>query len=166
MHPFKTITGFYLIDTLLQGNIVMFFDVAKHLVLPAIAMASYPFGAIARMTRAALLEVYDEQYIDAAKAFGLPDKVVTKYALKNAMGPTLTITGLNFAYMLTGAFYVEWIFGWGGIGWFAGVALLNLDYTVIMGIVVVVSIFYVLINLLVDILQTYIDPRITLGEKA
>ncbi len=165
-HPFKTITGFYLIDTLIQGNFIMFFDVAKHLVLPAIAMASYPFGAIARMTRATLLEVFDEQYIDAARALGLPKKTITKYALKNALGPTLTITGLNFAYMLTGAFYVEWIFGWGGIGWFAGMALLNLDYTVIMGIVVVVSLFYVLVNLVVDILQTYIDPRITLGEKA
>ncbi len=165
-YPFHSITGFYLIDTLIQGNFRMFGDVAWHLILPAIAMASYPFGAIARMTRAALLEVMDEQYIDSARAMGLPKKIITKYALKNAMGPTLTITGLNFAYMLTGAFYVEWIFGWGGIGWFAGMALLNLDYTVIMGMVVVVSLFYVIVNLIVDIIQVYIDPRISLGEKA
>ena len=129
-------------------------------------MASYPFGAIARMTRATLLEVMDEQYINSARAMGLPKKIITRYALKNALGPTWTITGLNFAYMLTGAFYVEWIFGWGGIGWFAGEALLNLDYTVIMGVVVVVSLFYVIVNLVVDILQAYMDPRISLGGKA
>ena len=162
-HPFKTITGFYLIDTLLQGNLIMFKDVVWHLVLPVISMAAYPFGAIARMTRGTLLEVFDEDYINTAQAYGLPKRTIIKYAFKNALNPTITITGLNFAYMLTSAFYVEWIFGWGGIGWFAGYALVNLDYTAVMGIIVVVSLFYVFVNLIVDIIEVYIDPRIQLG---
>ena len=165
VYPLQSVTGFYTIDSLITGNFAVFADSLWHLVLPAVALATYPFGSIIRMTRATLLEVFEEDYIRAAKASGLPKKTISSYALKNAMGPTITIAGLNFAYSLIGAFYIELIFSWNGLGQYGGSAILTQDYGAILGVTMTLGIFYVIVNLVIDILQTWVDPRIGLGES-
>jgi ABC-type dipeptide/oligopeptide/nickel transport system permease component len=162
-NPIIPITHFYLIDTLLTRNWVAFKDVAVHLLLPALTLAAYPIGLIARMTRAAMLEVLEQDYIRTARAYGIRDVVITYlYALKNAISPTLTVIGLTIAFALTGTFFVEVIFTWGGLGEFTVRALLNIDYPAIMGITLLGASAYVVINLVVDILQAWIDPRVSL----
>ena len=162
-HPIQSITNFLLIDSLLTGNWIAFKDVALHLVLPALTLAAYPIGLIARMTRAAMLEVLEQDYIRTARAYGIRDYVVTyMYALKNAIRPTLTVIGLTFAFALTGTFFVEIIFNWPGLGLFTVRSLLAVDYPAIMGMTLFGATGYVLINLIVDLLQAWVDPRISL----
>ena len=162
-HPIQPITNFLLIDSLLTGNWIALKDVALHLVLPALTLAAYPIGLIARMTRAAMLEVLEQDYIRTARAYGIRDYVVTyMYALKNAISPTLTVIGLTFAFALTGTFFVEIIFNWPGLGLFTVRSLLAVDYPAIMGMTLFGATGYVLINLIVDLLQAWIDPRISL----
>ena len=133
-NPIQPITNFLLIDSLLTGNWIALKDVSLHLILPALTLAAYPIGLIARMTRAAMLEVLEQDYIRTARAYGVRDSVITYlYALKNAISPTLTVIGLTFAYALTGAFFVEIIFDWPGLGLFTVRSLLNVDYPAIMG---------------------------------
>lgn len=161
--PIQQITGFYLIDSLLGGNWTAFFDVLWHLILPAITLAAYPLGLVARMTRGSMLEVLEQDYIRSARAFGLSERLVTyRYALKNAIGPALTVIGLTFAYALTGAFFVEIVFNWPGLGLFTVRSLLNIDYPAIMGITLFGAVGYVIINLVVDLAQAWVDPRISL----
>lgn len=161
--PIVEMTGFFLIDSLLTRNWVAFKDVFLHLFLPSVTLAAYPIGLIARMTRASMLEVLEQDYIRTARAYGVRDAVITYlYALKNALSPTLTIIGITFAYALTGTFFVEVIFNWPGLGQFTVRSLLGLDYPAIMGITLFGAVGYVLINLIVDLLQTWIDPRISL----
>ncbi|MEQ9031280.1 MAG: ABC transporter permease [Aggregatilineales bacterium] len=162
--PIQDITGFFLFDSLVTGNWVAFQDVALHLILPAVTLAAYPIGLIARMTRATMLEVMQQNYIRTAEAYGLNSRlIVYRYALKNAIIPTLTVIGLTFAYSLTGAFYVEIIFNWPGLGLFTARSFLNLDFPAIMGITLFGATGYILINLLIDLLQAYIDPRVSLS---
>jgi peptide/nickel transport system permease protein len=162
-NPIAELTGFFLLDSLLTRNWVAFKDVFLHLILPALTLAAYPIGLIARMTRASMLEVLGQDYIRTARAYGVRDLVVTYlYALKNAIGPTLTIIGITFAYALTGTFFVEVIFNWPGLGLFTVRSLLGLDYPAIMGITLFGAVGYVLINLIVDLLQAWVDPRISL----
>lgn len=161
--PVAQITNFILVDALLTRNWVAFKDAASHLVLPAIALAAYPTGLIARMTRAAMLEVLEQDYIRTARAYGIRDLIITYlYALKNAISPTLTVVGLTIAFALTGTFFVEIIFNWPGLGLFTVRSLLNLDYPSIMGVTLFGAAGYVLINLIVDLSQAWIDPRISL----
>ncbi len=162
-NPLLEMTGFFLLDSFLTQNWVTFKDVLLHLVLPSITLAAYPIGLIARMTRASMLEVLEQDYIRTARAYGIGDTVVTYlYALKNAIGPTLTIIGITFAYALTGTFFVEVIFNWPGLGLFTVRSLLGLDYPAIMGITLFGAVGYVFINLIVDLLQAGVDPRISL----
>jgi len=161
--PIEHITGFYLFDSFATGNWVAFKGAAMHLALPALTLAAYPIGLIARMTRGSMLEVLEQDYIRTAKAYGLSKtKVTYVYALKNAIGPALTVVGLTFAFALTGAFFVEVVFNWPGLGQFTVRALLNVDYPAIMGVTLLGAIGYVSINLLVDLVQAWIDPRISL----
>lgn len=156
-------TDFFLLDSLLAANWTALKDVFLHLVLPALTIAAYPVGLIARMTRAAMLEVLGQDYIRTANAYGIRQWVITYlYALKNAISPTLTVIGLTIAYALTGTFFVEVIFNWPGLGLFTVRSLLNVDYPAIMGITLFGAAGYVLINLVVDLLQAWIDPRISL----
>jgi ABC-type dipeptide/oligopeptide/nickel transport system permease component len=161
--PITDVTGFFLLDSLITQNWAAFKDVLLHIILPAFTLAAYPIGLIARMTRASMLEVLEQDYIRTARAYGLRDAVITYlYALKNAVGPTLTVIGITFAYALTGTFFVEVIFNWPGLGQFTVRSLLGLDYPAIMGITLFGAVGYVLINLVVDLLQAWIDPRISL----
>ena len=160
-NPITRITGFYLIDSLVTGNWIAFKDALAHLILPAITIAAYPLGLCTRMVRASMIEVLRENYIRAARASGIPERtIVFRYALKNAIVPAFTAIGLSFAYSITGAFLVEFIFSWGGIGSYLTYALQTIDYPVIIGVTIFVCIFYVTINLLLDIFQVVVDPRV------
>ncbi len=163
-HPLIQITHFILLDSLLTGNWITFKDSVYHLVLPALTLAAYPMGLVARMTRAAMLETLEQDYIRTARAYGIKDRIIIYlYALKNAINPTLTVIGLTFAFALTGTFFVEIIFNWPGLGLFTVRSLLNVDYPAIMGMTLFGAVGYVLINLVVDLLQAWIDPRISLN---
>ena len=161
--PIDPITNFFLLDTFLTSNWVALKDVFLHLILPACTLAAYPTGLIARMTRASMLEVLGQDYIRTARAYGIRQWVITYlYALKNAISPTLTVIGLTFAYALTGTFFVEVLFNWPGLGLFTVRSLVNVDYPAIMGMTLFGASGYVLINMIVDLLQAWIDPRISL----
>lgn len=162
-HPLKVITGFYLFDSLVTGNFVVFVDALKHIILPAITLAMYPIGLITRQVRSMMIEVLQENYIRTAWAYGLPKKrVYFKYALKNAIAPALITIGLSFAYTLVGAFLVELIFNWPGLGRYAAYSILSMDYPAVLGVTIVAATAYVFINLLVDLIQVCLDPRIQL----
>ena len=162
--PIVEVTGLYLVDTLLAGNWTALRDVAWHLVLPAVTLAAYPIGLIARMTRASMLEAIGQDYVRAARAAGIRESLITyRLALKNALIPVTTVVGLTLAYSLTGTFFVEVVFNWPGLGTFAVKGLLNLDYPVVMGITLFGAIAYVAINLAVDLAQSWLDPRTRLA---
>jgi len=162
--PIQALTGFYLIDSAVTGNWIAFKDVAWHTVLPALTLAAYPIGLIARMTRATMIEVLSQDYIRTARAYGTPESfTIYAYALKNAIGPTLTVIGLTLAYALTGTFFIEIVFNWPGLGLFTVHSLLNTDHPAIMGITLLAASGYVIINLVVDVAQAWIDPRISLA---
>jgi peptide/nickel transport system permease protein len=164
VHPIIEATGLYSIDALVSGNWVGLKDTLLHLVLPALTLGAYPLSLIARMTRATMLEVQAQDYIRTARAYGIKQSYITfVYALKNAISPTLTVIGLTIAYSLTGTFFVEIVYNWPGLGMLTVRSLVNLDYPAIMGITLFGAIGYVLINLVVDLLQAWIDPRISLG---
>ncbi|HEY9633083.1 MAG TPA: ABC transporter permease [Coleofasciculaceae cyanobacterium] len=158
---FKPITGFYVLDALLQGNLKALQDVLAHLVLPALTLGTIPLAILARITRSAMLEVLSQDYIRTARAKGLLERwVIFKHALKNALLPVVTIIGLQFGTLLGGAILTETIFSWPGIGSWIYEGILARDYPVVQGGVVFVAIAFVLINLLVDISYAFLDPRI------
>jgi peptide/nickel transport system permease protein len=163
-NPVEQVTGFYLVDTLVTGNWIALKDSLIHLILPAFTLASYAIGLTIRMTRSTMIEVLEEKYIMAARAAGLPERTILfRLALKNAIIPTLTVLGLSFVYSLTGAILVEVIFSWPGLGTYVTNAILNVDFPVIMAVTLVVTVFYVFINLFLDLLQAALDPRVALG---
>ncbi|MBA7682571.1 putative D,D-dipeptide transport system permease protein DdpB [subsurface metagenome] len=163
-HPIERITGFYIIDAAVSGNWVAWRDTLHHLILPTAVLAAYPIGLTIRMTRAAMVEVLTEPYIDAARAAGLPPRMILfRLALKNAIIPTLTVLGLTFAYSITGAFLIELVFSWPGVGKYVTDAIIRVDFPVVMAVTLVVTVVYIVINLIVDMVQVALDPRIRLG---
>jgi peptide/nickel transport system permease protein len=163
-HPITAITGMPVVDALITGNWPAFTDSARHLVLPMLCLAAYPMGVIMRMTRSSMLEAMGNDYIRMARALGVPRRTLLyKDALKNAFGPVLTVIGLTFAYSLTGTFFVELIFAWPGLGYYATTSILSMDYPAIMGVTIMVAAAYVLVNLAVDLAQAFLDPRIALS---
>lgn len=160
---FKPITGFYLVDSLIQGNFPVFVDVLKRMVLPALVLAAYPFCLTARMTRAMMVEVLSENHVKSLIAWGLSKRVILfKYSLKNTIVPVITSLGLSFGYTIIGAFMVELVFVWPGIGYYAAMSLLSFDYPAVIGCVVTVAVIYCVVNTLVDLLQSALDPRVRL----
>jgi peptide/nickel transport system permease protein len=159
--PITNITGLNLLDTLVTGNLTAFRDALAHIVLPAVTLAAYPIGLVTRMTRAAMLEVLSQDYIRTARAYGVAERrVLGRFALRNAIGPTLTVIGLTMAFMLTGTFYVEVIYAWPGLGSFTVRSFLNVDYPAILGMTLFGAAGYVLVNLVVDASQALLDPRV------
>jgi peptide/nickel transport system permease protein len=157
----ETRTNFYLIDSLLSGNMEAFVDVAKHLALPVIALATHPMSIIARMTRSSMLEVLQEDYIRTAHAKGLRERaVLMQHALKNAFLPVITIIGLQTGTLLAGAILTETIFSWPGIGKWVYDAILARDYPIVQGGTLLIAIIFVAVNLLVDVSYAFLDPRI------
>jgi peptide/nickel transport system permease protein len=163
---FEPITHFYFLDALLQGNFFAFQQVFAHILLPAIALGTIPLAIIARMTRSSMLEVMGSDYIRTAKAKGLHEGVVVyKHALKNAFIPIITVFGLQMGLLLGGAVLTETIFSWPGVGRYLYDAINARDYPVIQSGILVVATIFVLINLIVDVLYAYIDPRIQYGKE-
>ncbi|HSV91771.1 MAG TPA: ABC transporter permease [Desulfobacterales bacterium] len=160
-NPVQSITGFYLLDTALTGNWVAFGDVARHLVLPTLTLAIYPAGLAIRMTRSAMADALGERYVLAARALGISERAILfRFALRNAILPTITVLGLSFAYSITGAFLVEVVYSWPGLGGYTATAVLNLDFPVVVATTLVVTIFYIVTNLIVDLVHARLDPRI------
>ncbi|EJL47166.1 peptide ABC transporter permease [Brevibacillus agri] len=160
-NPVEAITQFYILDTILAGQWDQLWEVIKHLILPGVALGTIPMAIIARITRSSMLEVMRADYVRTARAKGLAQFwVVYKHALKNAMIPVLTVIGLQTGLLLGGAVLTETIFGWPGVGRYIFTAIGNRDYPVIQSGILVIATIFVLINLLVDLLYAYIDPRI------
>lgn len=163
-HPLTRITGLYILDSLLTLNWPMLVDSIAHIIMPAFCLAYLQMALITRMMRSSMLEVMRQDYIILARSKGLSERVVIyKHALKNALIPTVTVTGLAFGALLAGAVLTETIFSWPGIGRWATSAILTTDFGGIMGFVLVVAFVYVLVNLLVDLLYGVLDPRIRYG---
>lgn len=155
------ITGLYMLDSLISGNMVAFKDSFKHLILPAVALASYSTAIIARMTRSTMLEIIKQDYIRTARAKGLFEKaVILKHALRNALIPVTTVIGLQLGSLLGGAVLTETVFSWPGVGSYTIDAILKSDYPVVQGTVMILATVFVLVNLAVDLLYAYLDPRI------
>jgi peptide/nickel transport system permease protein len=159
-HP----TNFYLLDAILARNPGAFWDVVKHLILPAVALGSIPLAIITRITRAAVLDVQNEDYIRTARAKGLAPRIVDmRHVLRNALLPVSTIVGLQVGLLLSGAILTETVFAYPGIGSWLQVAITDRNYPVIQGGILFVAIIVVFVNLLVDISYALINPRIRLG---
>ncbi|KTT59674.1 peptide ABC transporter permease [Pseudomonas oryzihabitans] len=161
MTPPPTITGFYLIDTLLAGDLPGFVSAAKHLVLPAVTLAFVNLGVITRQIRGAMLEQLGEDYIRTARAYGLSQAtVVLRHALPNALIPSITAIGLALGDLLYGAVLTETVFAWPGMGAYVVKSIQALDFPAVMGFAIVVSFIYVLLNRFIDLLYRLVDPRI------
>jgi dipeptide transport system permease protein len=158
---FKPKTGFMLIDSLLSGQKGAFQSAVSHLVLPSIVLATIPLAVIARQTRSAMLEVLGEDYVRTARAKGLTESRVTAiHAFRNALIPVVTTIGLQVGTLMAGAVLTETIFSWPGIGKWMIDAIGHRDYTVVQGGLLVIAVVVMLVNLAVDLLYAFINPRI------
>jgi peptide/nickel transport system permease protein len=150
-------------NSIVTGNFKALKDALWHLILPSVAVGTIPLAVIARMTRSSLLDVLGQDYIRTARAKGLIERlVVTKHAVSNAMIPIITIIGLETGQLLAGAVLTETVFALPGVGTAMVSAILARDYPVVQGFVLVISVIFVLVNLIVDISYAYLDPRIRL----
>ena len=157
------VTGLLTVDTLLAGRLDSFVDALKHLVLPALALGTIPLSVISRITRSSVLEVLRLDFVRTAWAKGLAERVVlAKHVLKNAFIPVLTVIGLQFGYLLGGAILTETIFAWPGLGRWLLLSVQARDFRAVQGGVMLVALVFVIVNLVVDVLYAFIDPRIRL----
>lgn len=154
-------TGLLLLDSLVNGDFQLFTDVAMHLVLPGTVLGFFTMGLIARQTRSNLLEVMSTDYIRTARSKGLKESgVIIKHALGNSLIPVITVAGLGFSNLLGGMVLVENIFAWPGIGQYAYLSAVSLDFPAITGVSLLIAFVYVTINLFIDVLYGIIDPRV------
>jgi peptide/nickel transport system permease protein len=156
-HP----TNFYVLDAIIAGNPEAFWDAIEHLILPAIALGTIPLAIIARITRASVLDVQNEDYVRTARAKGLaPRTVDRRHVLRNALLPISTIIGLQVGLLLSGAVLTETVFAWPGMGTWLVEAIENRNYPVLQGGILFLAVVFVLVNLLVDLSYALINPRI------
>jgi len=161
--PPTDLTGFYLLDSMLTFNLAAFWDATRHILAPALVLALGPMTNIARMVRSAMLDELAKPYPALSRAIGIhPFIVNAKYVLRNAFSSTLTVIGFLFPLMIGGAFVVENVFAWPGIARFGASAIVSNDYNAVVGITLVVCLFVVVINFVVDELYVVLDPRIRL----
>ncbi|MDR2377987.1 MAG: ABC transporter permease [Bifidobacteriaceae bacterium] len=159
------VTGMYTVDALLAGEWRTFVDASAHLALPTLVLTLYTIGLLTRFSRTSILEVLDQDYVRAAKAKGLPGRVVFfRYVLRGAAVPVLTVVGLAFGSLLSGTVLVESVFGWPGLGSYAYQAASKLDLLAVMGVGLVVGLVYLCVNLAVDLAYGFIDPRVRVGR--
>jgi len=163
--PPPHVTGFFLVDSLLIGDLALFRAAASQMVLPVLTLAIFVLAPIARMTRASMLGVLSSDFVRTARASGLSSgTVLYKYAFRNAMLPVVTTMGMVFSFMLGSNVVIEKVFAWPGIGSFAVDALMQSDYAPVQGFVLVMALLFVSLNLMIDILYTVIDPRVSMDE--
>ena len=154
------VTGFLIFDSIITGNWTIAADALRHIILPCITIALYPIGLVARMTRSAMLEILNEDYITAVRSYGISERRVHwRYALKNSLGATATVVTLSIGSTLVNTFLVEAIFDWPGIGSYISNAVTTLDYPAVMGVTLFSALSYVILNLISDIIIA-LDPRI------
>lgn len=159
----EQITGFYVIDSILTGNWPALSSSIKHLILPSITLGAAVAAIVARVLRSSMLEVLRSDYVQLARAKGAPEwLVIVKHALRNALIPTVTVVGLQVGVLLGGNMIIETVFGWPGLGRLVVDAIFNRDFPLIQGAVMVYAVTFILANLIVDVLYTYLNPRITL----
>ena len=159
----ETVTGFLLVDTLLAGDVSAFFTAIKHLILPSLTLGVVFAAIIARVVRSSMLDVLRMEYITAARARGVPELlVIIRHGLRNALIPAVTVAGLEIGSLLGGNMIVETVFGWPGVGRLAVSSIFARDYVVVQVVVMLYAATYVLANLVVDLVYTYLNPRIKL----
>jgi len=157
------ITGLLIVDSVLTGNLQALGSALIHISLPALSLALLTFGLITRLTRSSMLEVLRQDYVRTARAKGLLERVVIfKHALRNGLTSIVTVMALLFAFMLSGAIVIEYIFNWPGIGRYAVQSILSLDLPAVMGTTLVFTLVIITVNLLADIAYAVLDPRIRL----
>lgn len=162
-----SVTGFLMIDTLLAGNLKAFGSAAWHIVLPAFALALAGIGQAARLTRSNMVETYEKPFIEMAHSYGFPEsRIARRYAFRPSLIPSLTIIGLDFAAMLGNAFLVESVFAWPGLSRYGVAVILRKDLNAIVGTVLVISALFLIVNIVVDLLIAFINPRIRLSQRA
>ena len=165
LDPPKIVTGLLLIDSLIEGDFIFFKDAFVHLILPGLAIAMPAIGNVARLTRTNLSDIYEKQYIEFAKSYSFSEfKIATKYALKPASIPTVTIIGLDFAFMLGNAFLVETVFVWPGMAKYGVEVILAKDLNGIIATCLIITTFFLIINMIVDFIVLLLNPRIILRD--
>ncbi len=166
-YAISPVTGFLLVDTLIAGNVRAFGNAAWHIVLPAFALALSGIAQAARLTRSNMVETYERPYIEMAKSYGFPEKrIAWRYAFKPSLIPSLTIIGLDFAAMLGNAFLVEAVFAWPGLSRYGVAVILRKDLNAIVGTVLIISAMFLIVNVIVDLMIAFINPRIRHSQRA
>lgn len=164
MEPPTSVTGLYLVDSVLSLNLEAFSTALNHIMVPALVLSFGALASITRITRASMIEILERDFVRSARAIGIPERVVIgKYVLRNAFIATLTVISLNFGWLMAGAILIETIFDWPGIGLYAVHASLSLDFQPIMGITIVYGVVFSMVNILTDVAYGILDPRIRYG---
>ncbi len=159
--PPPTVTGFYTLDSLLEGRVDLFFIALQHLVLPSLTLGLVLSGFFTKTVRANLLRTINSDYVEAAKARGIATgRIITRYAFKNALIPVVTVLGLQFAILFAGAVLTEQTFSWNGMGSLLILAINSADYPVIQGAIIVYAFIIVMISVIIDLINGMIDPRV------
>lgn len=160
--PFASVTGFFLIDTLIAGDMAAFRSALQHLALPVTALAAASLAVVMRTTRNVMAEVLQTDYVRTARAYGMgPQRLLFGFALRAAMLPLLTVIGLTYGFMLGGSVIVEYVFDWPGIGGYIVESVVTNDFPAVIGVTLLVSTVYLLINLVIDLLYFAMDPRLS-----
>ncbi len=166
-YSIEVITGFLMIDTLLAGNINAFGNAFWHIILPAFALSLSGIGQAARLTRANMVETYEKPYIEMARSYGFSEKrIANRFAFRPSLIPSLTIIGLDFAAMLGNAFLVEAVFAWPGLSRYGVAVILRKDLNAIVGTVLIIATTFLIINVVVDLLIAFINPRIRYSQRS
>ena len=162
MVPPAHLTGLYVLDSLLTGNLATLRDALWHMIGPAVAQSAIGIASVIRMMRAGMLEEMTKDYVTMFRSAGVQERtVVYKYVLKNSLVPVITLIGVMFGSILGGSFIIEQVFQWPGVGSYGTQALLNLDFQPIMSITLVMSFMYSLSNLVVDVVYVYLNPKVS-----
>ena len=163
---FHALTGIYTLDALLRGNLDAFADAVGHLVLPAYVLATVPAAIVTRMTRSSLIETLGKDFVRTARAKGLRERaVVVRHALRNSLVPIVTVIGIHFGLLLGGAVLTETVFGWPGLGKYTVDSVLRRDFHAVQGALLLMASTFVFVNLAVDVLYGFLDPRIREGYE-
>jgi peptide/nickel transport system permease protein len=164
-YPTK-ITGLLTLDSLIQGNFVVFWDALKHLILPSVALSLAHLFQEARITRSSMVENMRKDFLSAERGYGIPERVIMfKYLLKPSLIPTVSMMGLDFAALFANAFLVEMIFNWPGISRYGIDAMMSKDLSVISAVIIVFGVVFVVVNIIVDIIVAFLDPRARLSTS-
>jgi peptide/nickel transport system permease protein len=159
----EIVSGFYVLDSLITRNWTALWSSLKHLLLPSVTLGAAVAAIVARVLRSSMLEILRADYVQLARAKGAPEgMVVLKHALRNALIPTVTVVGLQVGVLLGGNMIIETVFGWPGLGRMVVEAIFNRDFPLVQGAVMVYAFTFVIANLIVDVLYTYLNPKITL----